>query len=414
MVTAKSLDLRRRIARRRERPRWVAPASRRSRIALNGVNFFLAELSGIGSPYLSDFLHNAGWKERSIGAAASIPGLGVFLLLPFVGALLDRADHPRRFLLVAALAVGVCYAALPSLEYASPFPVYAVLFVSGLAQAFFAPLLSGLALGLAGHAHINRVMGSNQAWNHIGDVIAATVALWLTRGSVSRVFYLVSGIAVLAATSGLIIRPNEIDRERACGGTERRVPLHVLLKDRRVLVLLVSTALFHMTYESVFPFVVIRVRHFGGADWMVALLVMISQGAMVPVALLAGRALHRGRHKPVFAAGFLVLPVFVLACAVLHGTTSLAAAQVLGSVSAGIFGVAVVTFCADLARGTGHFQALTGASNAAMAGGAVVGPVATGFMEQDLGHEFAFFVLAAVATTAAIVFLAGMPETRPR
>jgi predicted MFS family arabinose efflux permease len=391
----------------------AAPASARSRFALNAVNFFLAELSGIGSPYLSDFLHDRGWAEGAIGMAASTPGLGVFLLLPAVGFFLDRTRHARLVLVAASLAVGACYLALPSVVGWSRLALYATLFASGLAQAFFAPLLAGLALGLVGHDHLDRTVGSNQAWNHVGDVTAALVALVVTRTAISYVFYLVAVIAVLAATSALVIRRQEVDGDRASGGTEGRVPFRALLKDQRVLVLVAAMTLFQTAYASAFPFVVLRIRNLGGSDSMVAVLVLISQGSMAPVAFVAGRLLHRGRHKPVFALGFVLLPVFLVACALVRSTGALLALQALGSVSAGIFGVSIVAFSADLTRGTGHFQALTGASNAALAAGAVLGPTATGFLIQRAGHELAFLALALVAAAAALLFICKMPETHP-
>ena len=392
---------------RRGRP----PASARSRFALNAVNFFLAELSGIGSPYLSDLLHDWGWTDSSIGLAASMPGLGVFLLLPAVGFFLDRTRHARRVLVAASLAVGTCYLALPSLVGWSPVAVYVTLFASGLAQAFFAPLLAGLALGLVGHDHLDRTMGSNQAWNHVRDVTAALVALVVTRTGISHVFYLVSMIAALAAAAALGIRRDEIDRERASGGTERRAPFRALLRHPGVLVLLVSTALFHTTYASAFPFVVLRIRALGGSDSMVAMLVLVSQGSMMPVALVAGRIPHRGRHKPVFSAAFMALPVFIVACAVVRDVAVLTALQALGAVSAGIFGVAIVAVAADLTRGTGHCHALMGATNAGLAGGAVVGPAVTGILVQRAGHEIAFVALADIAGIAAFLFVGKMPET---
>src|SRR6185312_5565807 len=177
----------------RESPRWGKlkhslgrrrrpPTSKRSRFALDAVNFFLAELTGVGSPYLGDLLRNAGWKYGPIGIAASMSGFGVCLLQPFAGFHLDRARRPRVILACASVAVGACYALLPSLLHVSHFAVYATLFASGLAQALFGPLLAGLALGLAGHKHLNRTMGANQAFNHLGDVMAALAALVVIGG----------------------------------------------------------------------------------------------------------------------------------------------------------------------------------------------------------------------------------------
>jgi predicted MFS family arabinose efflux permease len=244
-------------------------------------------------------------------------------------------------------------------------------------------------------------------------VIAALVALLVTRTDISHVFQLIAVIAVLAGASALVIRRDEIDRDRASGGVESRVPFRALLRDPRILVLIASTTLFQMAYQSAFPFVVLRVRSLGSPDSMVAVLVLVSQGSMVPVAWAAGRLLHGRRHKPVFALAFVILPAYLIGTALVRSTSAVVALQALGSVSAGIFGVAIVAVAADLTRGTGHFHALIGAANAAFAAGAVLGPAATGFLVERVGHDLAFLALALSAATGALLFVRGMPETRP-
>src|ERR1700679_2884765 len=57
-------------------------AGARSRWALNAVNFFLAQLTGIGSPYLGVLLRARGWPYDAIGIAVSASGLGVLLFQP--------------------------------------------------------------------------------------------------------------------------------------------------------------------------------------------------------------------------------------------------------------------------------------------------------------------------------------------
>jgi predicted MFS family arabinose efflux permease len=365
------------------------------------------------APYLSDLLHNGGWRYGAIGVAASMPGFGVCLLQPVAGLYLDRSRHERVILATACIAVGACYAALPSLLAASHLAMYATLFASGLAQALFGPLLAGLALGLVGHGHLDRTFGANQASSHLGDVTAALLALLVIRGGIARVFYLVGVIAVLASLSALLIDQRELDADRASGGTEARVPFRALLRTPSVLVLLASCAMTYGAYASAFPFVVLRVRQLGNSDALVAAMVLVTMTSMTPVAILAGRSLKDLGRKPVFAVGFFALPAYLLACGLVSDAFALVALQALGSVGPGILGVVMVVVCADLTKGTGHFHALTAAARTATAGGAVVGPFATGFVVEHLGYEAAFVGLAGVATAAALLFVSKMPETRP-
>ena len=68
--------------------------------------------------------------------------------------------------------------------------------------------------------------------------------------------------------------------------------------------------------------------------------------------------------------------------------------------------------CADLTRGKGGFNGLSGVIATALAVGGVVGPISTGALTQYLGYKVAFLVFAAVAAVAAVLFVDFMPETR--
>jgi predicted MFS family arabinose efflux permease len=394
---------------RRVRP----PASPQSRYALDGANFFLAGLAGIGSPFLSNLLRDAGWTYEAIGVAASMPGMGVCLLQAAAGFYLDRARHTRVILAAASVAVGACYALLPSLVHGAHFATYVTLFGSGLAQALFGPLLAGLALGLVGHEHINRVAGANQAFCSLGDVAAALIALVVIRHGAAYVFYVVGVYAMAAAVSALLIKEEDLDRDRAAGGTEHRVPFRVLLKDRRVVVFMASTMLFHTAYASAFPFITLRARQAGGSDTTVAAMIFVTQGCMAPVAAMTGPLVGALGRKPVLGFGFVALAVYLAICAFVQGPAALIVAQALGAVGPGILAVALVVVCADLTRGTGHFQALIGATRTAMVAGGVVGTFATGFAVDHLGYAATLGALAWVAAAAALLLVIAMPETHP-
>jgi len=390
-----------------------APVSARSRYSLDAANFFLAGLTGIGSPFLSALLRDHGWTYGPIGVAAAMPGLGVCLVQPFAGVGLDHARHPRVILALASVAVGACYASLPSLVRGPHSAVYLTLFGSGLAQAFFGPLLSGLALGLVGPRHIDRTAGANEAFNHLGNVVASLIALLVIGKDIAQVFYLVGVYAMLAAASALSIRERELDPHRAAGGTKKAVPLRDLLKDGRVLVLIASTTLFHTAYASAFPFIMLRARWAGGSDTTIAEMVFVSQAFMVPVAAVTGPLLGALGRKPVLGFGFVSLVVYLLICVFVHGPGALVGVQAFGSIGPSILGVALIVICADLTRGTGRFHALTGATRTAMVAGAVIGTFATGFLDDRLGYMLTIGALASIAAAAAALFIMRMPETLP-
>jgi MFS family permease len=391
------------------------PPSLQSRVALNAANFFLAEVVGVVLPFLAKFLAGRGWGDFAVGVAVSVAGLGVFLMQTPAGFLTDRVRRRRALLAGASVLLGACYGLLPLVPPAWHW-IEPLLFVGGAAQVFFTPLLGCLALALVGHEALNRTVGDNQGWNHAGNLASALLAMLLVGAfGAASVFYAVTAVSLLAAASVLLIRKDELDEGRACGGAGvgKAVGVRGLLGDRRILILFVATALFHLAKAPVMPLVGLYVARLGGSDVQVAAVVLVAQAVMIPVAYASGILCERWGRKPVFAVGFLALPVRIFLYSLTTNPWVLVALQALDGVGAGVYGVAVVAVCADLTRGKGGFNALQGLIATALSVGGVLGPLGTNYLAERLGFAVAFRVFAGVAAVAAAVFVFGMPETRP-
>jgi MFS family permease len=389
-----------------------------SRIGLNAANFFLAEMVGVAIPLLSTFLRQSGWSYETIGIATALSGLAVFLVQTPAGIVVDHLAHRRTLLAAASLVLGVCFGLIPCVP-PHWWLIDPLLFCAGAANAFFAPLLGALALGLVGHAALSKTVGVNQGWNHAGNIAAALSAMILaTWSSLSSVFVAMAVCSILAAASVFIIRGSELNSRRASGvttngdGPSHSIGLWELLKDRRVLILFVSTALFHLANAPVMPLVALYVKHLKGTDQQVAEVVLTAQVVMIPVALSAGWLCERWGRKPVFAIGLLVLPLRIFLYTLAHDPQTLVLLQTLDGVGAGIYGVLIVAMCADLTRGKGHFNALSGLIATALAAGGVVGPLVAGILVEHLGFVVALDAFALIAIIAASLFLFSMPETR--
>src|SRR5439155_737304 len=194
-------------------------------------------------------------------------------------------------------------------------------------------------------------------------------------------------------------------------GRSRPVRLRELFQDRRVVVLFAATALFHLANAPVMPLVALYVKHLQGSHQQVAAVVLVAQTVMIPVALLTGWLCDRWGRKPIFAIGFLALPIRIFLYSLANDPWVLVGLQALDGIGAGIYGVAVVAMCADLTRGRGRFNALQGLIATALSVGGVVGPLGAGFLVQHLGFAAAFDVFAGVAALAAVIFVVFMPET---
>ncbi|QEL17500.1 MFS transporter [Limnoglobus roseus] len=386
----------------------------RSWAGINAANFFLAEVTGVTLPFVASSLKDHGWSPFGIGVATALAGLGVFLMQTPAGIMTDRSRGHRRLLAVASLVLGVCYGLLP-LVPPTPLLWDSLLFLSGAVQAFFLPVLGALALGLVGHAGLSRLMGANQSFNHAGNLAAALAALGLVAiGGADAVFYAVFAVSLLSAASVYLIRGNELNEAAAAGAKtdEKTVGLRELLRDRRVQLLFAATALFHLANAPVMPLVAQNVKELGGNDRQVAFVVLVAQAVMIPVALLAGWLVDLWGRKPVFAIGFIALPVRIALYALAQTPEQLIWIQTLDGIGAGIYGVVIVSMVADLTHGKGGFNALSGLIATALSIGGVIGPLMTGALTQTLGYSVAFGVFAGIAAVAAAMFLVFVPETR--
>jgi MFS family permease len=212
-----------------------------------------------------------------------------------------------------------------------------------------------------------------------------------------------------------LIRPQELTRGAAVAASKQQksqsIPFLSLLGEHRVLILLAASALFHLANAPVMPLVAQKVKVVGGSNAQVAAVVLTAQAVMIPVAVLAGLFAHRFGHKRVLAVGFAVLPIRIALYALTDNPGSLVALQSLDGIGAGIFDVTTIALCADITRGRGHFNALTGALATSVGIGGVIGPVVAGMVVQYFNFAAAFGTFAAIAAAAAVLFIALMPPT---
>jgi MFS family permease len=389
--------------------------------ALDGVNFFLADVqSGLG-PFLGIYLlTKPGWNAASIGVVMTLGGLAGLVVQTPAGALIDRTRHKRA--LIIGAAVGVSVGAL-IVTIAPSFPVVTTAqVVIGVAGVIFPPAIAAIALGLVGPRGYTYRTGRMQAFNHAGNVIGAAVAgiagyLFTIRAG----FWLASilGVFVIAAT--LAINPRLIDHSLARGlaphdtGKDAPSGFAVLLRTRPLLVLAVSVLLFHLANGAMLPIMGQKLaqRHAGQGVLFQAVLIIVAQLVMIPMAILVGRRADRWGRKPIFAAAFVALPLRGVLFALSTHPTHTVAIQVLDGVGAGIFGAVFPVMVADLTRGTGRYNIAFAAATTMQGIGAALSTTLAGAIIVLGGYDLAFLTLAGIAFLALLLFVFAMPETRP-
>ena len=183
--------------------------------ALNALNFFMADVrDGLG-PFLGVYLQSVQWSPAQIGLVMTIGALAGMALTAPLGALVDRVTIKRALIAVAAFAIVLASFAI--LSFPSFIPVTVAQGVNGIAGAVILPAIAGITLGIVkqrGYAH---QVGSNEAFNHAGNVTAAALA-----GVFGYTFGLGAGVAggrepTASLGAAWFIDPRRIDHRAARG-----------------------------------------------------------------------------------------------------------------------------------------------------------------------------------------------------
>jgi MFS family permease len=285
--------------------------------ALDGLNFFLADVRDGMGPFLGTFLReHHHWDAGRVGIALAASQIGTVLAQTPLGALVDRIRWKRLAVAIAAAVVaGGCV-----LLYLVPtmLVVLAAQTAIGAAAAIFPPAVAAITLGLVGRAVMPRQTGRNEAYNHGGNFVAAALAgacaYFFGYGAM---FFLVAAMAAASAGAVMVIREREIDHELARGADEDKDDGHgvvgvlELFHDRRILIFVASAVLFHFANAAMLPLVGQKSSDGlkDGAAVVMSACIIAAQLVMIPVALAASRLSASWGRKPVFLIGFGVLPI---------------------------------------------------------------------------------------------------------
>ncbi|APW63323.1 MFS transporter [Paludisphaera borealis] len=387
--------------------------------ALDGLNFFLADVRDGMGPFLGTYLRDAHkWDAGRVGIALAASQLGTVLAQTPAGALIDRIRWKRRAVAAAAAVVAIGCAVL----YLAPIPAVVVMAQAtiGAAGALLPPAIAALTLGVVGRVAMAARTGRNEAFNHLGNVVAAALAGGLAYlFGYSGMFFLVAGMAACAIFAVALIRERDIDHVLARGGDDdgrncKPIGVAALFQDRRIPIFVASAVLFHLANAAMLPLVGQKSADGlkEGAAVLMSACIIAAQVVMIPVAVLASRYAESWGRRPVFLIGFAVLPVRGLLYCLSVNPYYLVAVQLLDGIGAGIFGVVSILVVADLTRGTGRFNFTQGVLATATGVGAGLSNLIAGFIVKEAGFDAGFIALAIVAALGCLFFALAMPETR--
>ena len=390
--------------------------------SLDAINFLLADVRGALGPYLNVFLvTQQHWSQSEVGLVTSVGGLlGLAAQTP-IGAAID-ATHAKREAIVLALSVLALGAtiifALPSF-----WPVMIANSLMAVVGDVFGPAVAALTLGLYLRKQLARRMGRNSAFDHAGNVAIALVAGAAGYAFSQRaVFLLVPVFAVLAAIAVLSIPSNAINYDRArdlegkSDAAGKAAGYSVLFKSGPLVIFGLCVMLFHFANAPLLPLVgqKLAAAFPKEATAMMSSCIIAAQLVMLPIALLVGRTADSWGRKPLFLAGFAILPIRAVLYTLSNNSFWLIGVQLLDGIGAGIFGALTPLVIADIMRGTGRYNLALGAIATMQGIGASLSGLAAGVIVDHFGYSATFLTLGAAALVALIVFALGMPETADR
>jgi len=385
---------------------------------LDWLNFLLADVqTGVG-PFLAICLAGYKWNEQLVGIALTVGGIAGIITQTPAGALVDRFRSKR-----ALIAVGVVSLALGALLIAlfpSLWPILIAQVLIGGTSSLFAPAICAISLGIVGSQFFDRRQGRNQTFNSAGNVVAA-LSMGLVGYFVSNrsIFFFVFILAIPTILTLLLIRPGEIDYERARGGAKsgsnEGPPSKVwsLFKDRPLVIFLICAVMFHFANAAMLPLLGEKLAKGQGRSSMMFMsgCVITTQIVIALLASWAGRKAGPWGRKPLLLVAFAVLPLRGVLYTLTDNTACLIAIQILDGVGAGLFGVVSVLVIADLTKGTGRFNLTLGAIGTAVGIGASLSQTVAGGLVHHFGYHAGFLFLAAVAAAAFVILYFFMPET---
>lgn len=387
------------------------------------INVFIGDIQGGLGPFLGTWLAQMRqWSPSQVGLVTTLVGAGTLLLSGPFGALVDRLGRPRLLIVIACAAI--LAGTLLLMPAHSFLPVLAAQFLAAAGGTLLLLAVTALTLGVVGKDAFPRQQGRNQAFNHVGILIAAgLITVGTARFGPEIAFWVLGAMAAAAIAATLAMPARAFNGRRAAGWKEEedeaapaRSSYAQVFTNKRLLVLAVALALFQLGNGGMLTLLGQKLVHTADnpTAWT-ARYVMVAQLVMVPVALAAGSLADRRGRRQLLIAACVALPVRAALSAFIDDPYWLITAEILDGVASGIIGVAVPVVVADLTWGSGRTQTALGTVNAVQGAGGALSAWYGGLAQGWFGWSGAFLALGAAGIGALVLvwWLAATTEESP-
>src|SRR4051812_39566197 len=180
----------------------------RSRLGLNGLNFFTAAIQAGFGPFIAVWLTQAGWSLGELGLALSIGAFAALVGQVPGGLLVDQIHHKRLVTAAGLIALGVS-ALMLCLSPIRPL-IWTAQVAHALASCVVTPAIAAVTLSLCGHDSFGERLGVNTRWASLGNAASAALlgaAVWFV--SEQAVFFVTAALVVPALVALSMIRTGD-------------------------------------------------------------------------------------------------------------------------------------------------------------------------------------------------------------
>ncbi|WP_323072309.1 MFS transporter [Mycetohabitans endofungorum] len=402
----------------------VMPNARSLR-ALDGLNFFLANVQTGFGPFIASYLATHKWTQGEIGIALSVGTITAMVSQVPAGALIDATQNKRAAAMAAIVAIAIC--ALLLAGSPTTIPVLAAEVFHGFASCMLTPALAALSLALVGRHALGDRLGRNARFASIGSAVAAgLMGLCGEYVSVRSVFWLTAALTLPAIVALYMIDPLHLGPAHAARELPQRpVPAQAasappresigeLLRDRRMLTFAACIVLFHLSNAAMLNLAAGEVTaHMGdNVQLVIAACIIVPQFIVALLSPWVGRSAQRWGRRPILLLGFAALPVRALLFAGVTTPSLLVPVQIFDGLSAAVFGVMLPLIAADVAGDKGRYNLCIGVFGLAAGIGATLSTALAGLVADHFGNDVGFIGLAAAGALAVLLVWLAMPETR--
>jgi MFS family permease len=387
---------------------------------LLALNFFMADMqSGIG-PFLGVFLLAHGWESGLIGTVMTVGGVAGMLITTPAGALIDATRHKKLYVIIP----GICTVIASGIVLLSQsfWLVTLSQAATAISGAAIVPAVAGITLGIFHQRGFNRQNGHNQVFNHAGNLVGAGLSGLIGWAfGLPKVLWLAAVFGGLSIVSVLLIPSAAIDDDEARGATRNKDNktevggISVLLKNRTLLILAAALACFHLGNGAMLPLYELAVvsTHQADPSRFVAITIVVAQGVMMLVSLIATRVGEKHGYWLLLLVAFIALPIRGVIAAFVISPWGVYPVQILDGVGAGLQSVVVPALVARILFGSGRVNAGQGAVMMVQGIGASLSPLIGGWIAQEIGYGATFMILGSFALGSIALWLGFASTLRP-